>query len=104
MCQFLSNLLEEHWKAVRRILRYLQGSINHCLLLALASLNNPITSIGFCDADWAFDLDDRRSTSRVDIYLGPNLLAWWAKKQTRVARCSTEAEYRSLAQATAKIL
>jgi len=58
---------------------------------------------GFYDADWASDIDDRRSTSGQCIFLGPNLISWLAKKQTVVARSSTEAEYRSLASTVAEI-
>jgi hypothetical protein len=95
---------EGHWKAVKRILRYLQGIIHHGLLIKPASTTVPLSLIGFCDADWASDPDDRRSTSGACIYLGPNLVNWLAKKQTLVARSSAEAEYRSLAQASAEIL
>ncbi|KAI5406613.1 hypothetical protein KIW84_053090 [Lathyrus oleraceus] len=42
--------------------------------------------------DKASDLDDRRFISRACIFLGPNLVSWWAKKQTQVARSSVEAE------------
>jgi len=104
VCQFLSAPLEEHWKAVKHILRYLQGTLHHGLLLKPASTTVPLSLTGFCDADWASDPDDRRSTSGACIYLGPNLVNWWAKKQTLVARSSVKAEYRSLAQASAEIL
>lgn len=103
VCQFLSNPLEDHWKAVKRILKYLQGTLNHGLLLEPASSTAPITITGFCDADWTSDPDDRRSTSGACIFFGPNLVSWWAKKQTLVARSSAEAEYKSLANATVEI-
>lgn len=62
VCQFLSAPLEDHWKVVKRILRYLQGTIHHGLLISPASLHEPLQLTGFCDADWA-DPDDRGSTS-----------------------------------------
>ena len=104
VCQFLSAPLEDHWKAVKRILRYLQGTLHHGLLISPAPIHEPLTLTGFCDADWASDPDDRRSTSGACVFLGPNLISWWAKKQTLVARSSAEAEYRSLAQASSEIL
>jgi len=104
VCQFLSNPLEDHWKAVKRILRYLQGTLHHGLMLTPASSTEPIAITGFCDTDWASDPDDRRSTSGACIFLGPNLVSWWARKQTLLARSSAEAEYRSLAQAFAEII
>ncbi|MCH80541.1 retrovirus-related Pol polyprotein from transposon TNT 1-94, partial [Trifolium medium] len=104
VCQFLSFPLEEHWKAVKRIRRYLKGTIHHGLLIKPAPTGAPMALVGFCDADWESNPDDRRSTSGAYIYLGPNLVSWWAKKQTLVARSSAEAEYRSLAQVSAEIL
>nr|KYP61698.1 hypothetical protein KK1_016206 [Cajanus cajan] len=50
------------------------------------------------------DPNDRRSTSATYIYLGPNLVSWWSKKQLLVARLSTEAEYRALTQAVIEVL
>jgi histone deacetylase 1/2 len=91
VCQFLSSPLEEHWKAVKRILRYLKGTLHHGLAISPAITGAPMSLTGFCDADWASDPDDRRSTSGACIYLGPNLVSWWAKKQTLVARSSAEA-------------
>lgn len=96
--------MESHWKAVKRVLRYLSGTINHGLLLQPSPLQTPITLTGFSDADWGSDPDDRKSTSGSCIYLGPNLISWWSKKQTLVARSSTEAEYRSLANTASEIL
>ncbi|GAU41870.1 hypothetical protein TSUD_366180 [Trifolium subterraneum] len=104
VCQFLSNPLDDHWKAVKRILRYLSGTLHHGLLLQAAPKDKLLTLIGFSDADWASDPDDRRSTSGACIYVGPNLVSWWSKKQTLVARSSAEAESRSLANLASEIL
>ena len=99
----MGNPLDSHWIAVKRILRYLKGTVLHGLYLKLAALMQPYTLTALYDADWASDIDDRRSTSGTAIYFGPNLIWWWSRKQQVVARSSTEAEYRSLAQTAADI-
>jgi hypothetical protein len=100
----MSHPLESHWVAVKRILRYLKGTLQQGLLLSPAPPTKVPSLHAFCDADWASDPDDRRSTSGAAIYFGSNLISWWSRKQTVVARSSTEAEYRSLAHATAELL
>jgi histone deacetylase 1/2 len=104
VCQFMANPLETHWKAVKRILRYLKGTLGHGLLISPSTAGPPFSLRAYSDADWATDQDDRRSTSGSCIYFGPNLVSWGSKKQSLVARSSTEAEYRSMANATADLL
>ena len=104
VCQFMSQPQEEHWAAVKRILRYLKGTVHHGLHLQKGSLHHPMPLSAFCDADWASDPDDRKSTSGFGIFFGPNLISWSSKKQYLVARSSTEAEYRSLALTTSELL
>ena len=52
---------------------------------------------GFCDADWASNLDDHKLVSGICVFLGGNLITWSSQKQKVVARSSTELEYRALA-------
>ncbi|CAL8073216.1 unnamed protein product [Prunus armeniaca] len=54
-------------------------------------------SLAYSDADWADDVNDRRSTTGYVIFLGNNPIFWCAKKQSTVSRSSTKAEYRALA-------
>lgn len=102
VCQHMQNPLEAHWKTVKRILRYLAGTLDYWLFLQPCS-SSELTNTGFCDADWASDIEDRRSISGFCVFLGPNLGSWQSKKQHTVSRSSTEAEYRSLVSVVAEI-
>lgn len=99
LCQFMHQPREPHWCAVKRVLRYLKGSIDY----GLSYTPSFISLSAFCDSDWAGSPDDRRSTSGYGVFLGRNLISWSAKKQSVVSRSSTEAEYRSMALATAEL-
>jgi histone deacetylase 1/2 len=102
VCQFLHAPRCSHWSAVKRILRYVQGTLSHGLLLR-PSRTLPLLS-AFSDADWAGDPDDRRSTGGFAIFYGGNLVSWSARKQATVSRSSTESEYKALANATAELV
>ncbi|XP_071680399.1 uncharacterized mitochondrial protein AtMg00810-like [Lolium perenne] len=101
VCQFLHSPTEEHWSAVKRILRFVHGTLGHGLLLRpLRSLSVSVYS----DADWAGDVGDRRSTGGYALFHGVNLIAWSARKQATVSRSSTESEYKAIADATAELI
>ncbi|KAL5564579.1 hypothetical protein UlMin_027743 [Ulmus minor] len=87
-------------KAVKRILRYLKGTMDEGILIRRSKT---LALTGYCDANWGNDLDNRRSNTCYCIYLGNSLVSWSSKKQTVVSRSSTKAEYRSLANATSEI-
>ena len=89
-----------HWGAVKRLLRYLNGTRSYGIQL---KHNNSLSFHAFCDADWAGDLDDHISTCAYIIFLGSNPISWSSKKQRYVARSSTEAVYRAIASAAAEL-
>ncbi|XP_060187251.1 uncharacterized mitochondrial protein AtMg00810-like [Lycium barbarum] len=100
VAQFMHSPFDIHFTAVKRILRYLRDSINYELLI-------PGNSIGsltcYTDADWAGCPTTCKSTSAYCIFLGNNLISWTSKKQNVVSPSSVEAEYCTVAHATAEI-
>ncbi|XP_060669859.1 uncharacterized mitochondrial protein AtMg00810-like [Ziziphus jujuba] len=96
LCQFVHSPITSHWNACKRLLRYLNGTIHYGLHFKVPDMNK-IVFHAFTDSDWASCPDDRRSCSGYCVFLGPNVISWSARKQHVVARSSTEAEYRALA-------
>jgi histone deacetylase 1/2 len=101
VCQFMHAPTEDHWSAVKRILRYLQATTTYGLHI---TRDSPLSLHGFTDADWAGSIDDRKSIGGYLVYLGSTPISWKSGKQRTVARSSTEAEYKALADGTAEIL
>lgn len=100
VCQHFQNPTKAYLHAVKRILRYLKGTIDYGIrFLSQSSL----TLYGFSDSDWAGYSLTRRSTTGYCIYLGSNCISWSSNKQNNVARSSAEAEYRSMASTTAEL-
>ena len=86
---------EDHWNGIKRVLRYLQGSINYGLQFKAGDT----VLIGYSDADWAWDLDSRRSTSGYVFKIGATV-SWSSRRQATVTRSTTEAEYVALSNAS----
>jgi hypothetical protein len=90
-----------HYAAILRILRYLKGTLFHGLHF---SAQSSLTLRAYSNVDWAGDPTDRRSTTGYCFLLGSSLISWRSKKQSVVARSSTEVEYRALADTTSELL
>jgi hypothetical protein len=56
--------------------------------------------LGYCDADWGGDLEDRRSTTRFVFMIGGGAISWSSKGQPTIALSTIEAEYMANTQAT----
>ena len=62
------------------------------------------TCVGFSDADWGGDVNDRKSTSGYLFQIKGTVVSWMSKKQSCVALSTAEAEYIALASAAQKSL
>ena len=78
---------ESHLTAVKRIIRYINGTPDYGLWYSKDS-----NGLWYANADWAGSVDDRKSTSRGCFYLGNNLVSWMNKKQNSVSLSTAEAE------------
>ena len=102
MCaRYQANPKESHLLAVKRILRYLSGTLNIGLWY---SKDSSIELIAYSDADFAGCKLDRKSTSGTCQFLGVNLISWFSKKQNSVALSTAEAEYIAAGSCCAQIL
>ena len=95
--KFSSKPTEAHLTAVKRILRYLKGTVN--LALKYQQSDDGVL-VGYSDADWANDPDDRHSTTGNLFLMAGGAISWLSKKQAVVALSSSEAEYIALCSAT----
>ncbi|XP_021760565.1 uncharacterized protein LOC110725386 [Chenopodium quinoa] len=93
VCLHMHDPKDIHMSALKRIIRYIQGTLDHGLHLYPSSIS---TLISYTDADWGGCPDTRRSTSGYCVYLGDNLISWSSKLQTTLSKSSAEAEYRGV--------
>ncbi|KAK4368107.1 hypothetical protein RND71_011899 [Anisodus tanguticus] len=94
VCLFMHDPRFEHMNAIKRIIRYIQGTLDYGLHLYPSSTS---TLVSYTDVDWSSCPDTRRSTSGYCMFLGNNLVSWSAKRQATLSRSSAEAEYRGVA-------
>jgi len=99
VCLHMHDPREPHLAALKRILRYIKGTL-HLGLLLRPSSQSELTV--YSDADWAGCPDTRKSTSGYAVFLGDNLVSWSSKRQNTVSKSSAEAEYRVVANGVAE--
>ncbi|CAM8880461.1 unnamed protein product [Rhodiola kirilowii] len=88
--RYQANPNENHLMNVKRIIRYVCGTSNYGLWY---TKNTNSCLVGYCDADWAGNAEDRKSTSGGCFFLGNNLVSWFSKKQNSISLSTTDAEY-----------
>lgn len=93
--RFQSCFDHEHFRHAKRILRYINGTM--ALKLIYKKNVNAAPLVGYADADWAGDKNDRKSTSGYVFKVFGNTVSWCSRKQPTVSLSSTEAEYIALA-------
>ncbi|KAK8951630.1 hypothetical protein KSP39_PZI004097 [Platanthera zijinensis] len=90
--RFMEKPNTQHFAVVKQILRYLKGTIGFGLSYE-RNLRGGTKLVGYCDSDHGGSIDDRKSTTGVAYFLGPNIISWMSQKQRVVALSSCEAEY-----------
>nr|GFA56833.1 retrovirus-related Pol polyprotein from transposon TNT 1-94 [Tanacetum cinerariifolium] len=99
--RYQSRPTEKHLKEVKRIFRYLRGTV-HMGLWYPNDSSFELTA--FSDADHAGCIDSRKSTSGGIQFLGDKLVSWKSKKQNCTAMSSAEAEYVALSASCAQFM
>ena len=101
--QFMNNPRLHHVKGVKRVLRYIKGTLHYGICFDKSS-DADFKLYGFSDADWASDVNMRKSTSGYICRIGGATIVWKSKRQSIAALSSTEAEYVALSSATQDIV
>nr|GEX83085.1 retrovirus-related Pol polyprotein from transposon TNT 1-94 [Tanacetum cinerariifolium] len=99
--RYQSRPIEKHLKEVKRIFRYLRGTVNMGLWYPKGS---SFGLIAFSDVDHAGCIDTRKSTSGGIQLLSDKLVSWMSKKQDCTAMSSTKAEYVALSASCAQVM
>jgi hypothetical protein len=110
LARFMSDPGQAHWESMKRVLRYVRGTTDARLVYKAhggrQGEEQAAVSVleAYSDADWASDVDGRRSTTGYMVMLNGNLVAWSSKKQPTVALSTAEAEYMGMSAATEELL
>ena len=95
--RYQSNPGIDHWKAAKKVLRYLQGTKNYMLTY---KRSDQLEVVGYTDSDFAGCLDSRKSTFGYLFLLAEGAVSWKSAKQTVIASSTMEAEFVACFEAT----
>ncbi|EDK44741.1 conserved hypothetical protein [Lodderomyces elongisporus NRRL YB-4239] len=101
LSRYLQAPKEIHWKAAKRVLRYLHGTKD----FGIKYRHIPGSTVeGYSDADWGSDTSTRKSTTGLIFRYAGGPITWKSKKQATVAQSSSEAEYVALSESCKEAL
>ena len=99
LSRYMATPTEAHWQAAKAVVRYIAGTTD-CGI----TFNKRSGLLAYCDADFAGDLDSRRSTTGYVFTLSGGIISWSSRLQPTVAASTTEAEYMAAAAAVKEAL
>lgn len=109
LSQHLERPFQRHWDSAVHVL-HLRGTVNLGIVYdglrksKISGMKSQECPISHCDADWAGDVNSRRSTTGYIFTLAGGALTWKSLLQPTVALSSTEAEYRAITEAGQELL
>ncbi|KAI5336241.1 hypothetical protein L3X38_015508 [Prunus dulcis] len=101
LARFMHNPSKMHYGAAKRVLRYIQGTIDYGIEYVTGK---SALLVGYCDSDWSGSEEDMKSTSGYAFSFGSGAFSWASVKQHSVALSTAEAEYVSAAKATSQAI
>ena len=94
----------QDWKLGKRILRYLNGTADFKLHFIRIGEDRNLKFVAYSDADFAADLEDRKSISASMIFVNGLLMTWVVSKQANVTLSTMESEFVAAARAVQELL
>jgi hypothetical protein len=101
LARFMNHPSRQVCIAITRVFRYLKGTADLGITIKKEDGARPLV---YCDADYAGDTTDYKSTSGVLVMIGTTPVCWYSSKQTSTAQSTTDAEIVSMNLVTKKIV
>ena len=102
LSRFMERPTVEHLTTLKRVLRYLRGTIGNGLVYLKGQSKARL--VGCCESDFSSDKQDRKSISGQVFFLNDMLISWASKLQKTIALSSYEAEYVASTVATCQVM